>query len=111
VIQSLIVAHRCAFNQLKRLASEEAEERNSETAEQGSSPKESQSPTTGTVRLQTRDGASRMPRLFGDYPVYPSGASDSGKQKRASTWMKDLIFYNSPLPSGFVGRPGETVFH
>jgi hypothetical protein len=42
-----------------------------------------------------------MPRLFNDYPVYPSGASDSGKQKRASTWVKDLIFDNSSLPSGF----------
>jgi len=95
------VAHQCAVNQLERLESEEAEERNSETGEESSSTTESQTPTTGIVRLQTGEGADRMLQLFDDQPVVPPATSGSGKQKRASTWVKDLIFDNSPLPSGF----------
>jgi hypothetical protein len=101
VIHSLIVAHERAVNQLERLESEEAEEQNSEAREQSSSATETQSPTTGIDRLQTRDGANRMPGLFDEQPIYSPAASGSGKQKRASTWVKDLIFDNSPLPSGF----------
>lgn len=95
------MAQQCAVDRLERLESEEAEEQNSVAGEQSSSATKAKSPTSGMDQLQTRDEANRIPRLFDDQPVVPSAASGSGKQKRASTWVQNLIFYNGPLPSGF----------
>lgn len=101
MIQSLIVAHRCAVDQLERLENEEVEERNFGVGEQSSSANEEQSATTAILRLPTKSRANRMPWLFDHRLVYPPATQGSVKQKRASAWASDLIFDNSPLPSGF----------
>jgi hypothetical protein len=98
IIQGLIVAHRCAVDQLEALESE-AEEQD---AEQVAPILGAQSSETQAMKIKTWN----RERVTGDVGVQQRRMT----KKRASVWVSDLIFDNTPLPSGFRRNTwGDTV--
>jgi hypothetical protein len=87
VIQSLITAHQCTVDQLETLENE-AEAQNAEQddsiPEARSSEVEVMQIRTGNIEGVTSDGGAQK------------RATES---KRASVWVSNLIFNNSPLPT------------
>jgi hypothetical protein len=96
--RSLIIAHQCTVDTLQRLEGEEVRQlpTNSDPL---SPPLTPGLPPIGRV---VRTTAGHKPSLSFDNQKFrlPSPAGVSGRE-RASVWINDLIFDNSPLPAGF----------
>jgi hypothetical protein len=98
VIQGLIAAHQCTVDQLEILENE-AEAQN---AEQDDSIPEARSSEVEV--MQTRTGNRETVISDG------SAQKRATESKRASVWVSNLIFNNSPLPSGFRRNTwGDTI--
>jgi hypothetical protein len=98
VIQGLITAHQCTVDQLEALENE-AEAQN---AEQDDSIPEARSSEVEVMQIRTGDREG----LISD----GSAQKRTTESKRASVWVSNLVFNNSPLPSGFRRNTwGDTI--
>jgi hypothetical protein len=98
VIQGLITARQCTVDQLEILENE-AEAQN---AEQDDSIPEARSSEVEVMQIRNGNGET----------VISDGSAQkrSTESKRASVWVSNLIFNNSPLPSGFRRNTwGDTI--
>lgn len=93
---SLIIAHQCAVTDLERLEDEEDRQERSEKSE--TPPPSGALPSPRTARILRIPIASKTPLSLG---VRSGVSRDLVARKRTSVWMNNLMFDDSPLPSGF----------
>jgi hypothetical protein len=93
---SLIIAHQCSVDDLERLENEEDRQGMSEKSETPPPSGALPSPSTARIlRIPIGSKSPLSPRVRGG----DRGEVIAGK--RTSAWMNNLMFDNSPLPSGF----------
>jgi len=96
--RSLIIAHQCTVDTLQRLEDEEAQQLPTDS-DPLSPPL---TPGLSSISRGVRRPAAHKPSPSFDKRNFrsPLYAGDSSR-KRASVWINELIFDNSPLPGGF----------
>ena len=95
---SLVIAHQCTVDTLERLEDEEVQQSSVENGEPSPPRTLGLSSISRILRLPARHKPSRSLNRQNRQP--PSPERDFQK-KRASVWVNNLMFDNSPLPPGF----------
>jgi hypothetical protein len=96
--RSLIIAHQCTVDTLQRLEEEEIQQPHTES----DPPSPPSTPDPFSIGRVVRVPAEPQPsRPFNNQNFWLPLRAEESTGKRASIWMKDLMFDNSPLPDGF----------